>query len=69
MSLSNPNQSVKYRWLIFSLLIIGIVGMSIKMLSATKPKPETIIIASKATQNPKSDKLPANITEFASGFI
>ncbi len=66
MNPSNQKPSVKYHWLILSLLIIGIASLSWKTLSASEPKPETIILAA---VDPKVDKDADKILKQMSDYL
>ncbi|MFC5270356.1 hypothetical protein [Adhaeribacter terreus] len=65
MNNSKPTKPAAIQWLIFSLVFIGIVGTSWKMLSAPKPKVETTKLF---PQKPKVDKQDDKILKQMSDF-
>ena len=56
MNKTNSQNSVKFRWLVFCLVLLGAGSLSWTMLSAPKPKPETSILSAFTDNKPKVEK-------------
>lgn len=69
MKQSNPKENRTFRWLIFSMLLLGVFSMSWKMLSAKQPKPETAIILPAAPGDPKVEKDADKILKAMSDYL
>ena len=69
MSPTNQNQPVKYRWLIYMLLIFGVASLSWNILSASEPKTETTIILPAPPGDPKVEKDADKILKAMSDYL
>ncbi|MBK0402502.1 DUF2092 domain-containing protein [Adhaeribacter sp. BT258] len=66
---SNSKENGTARWLIFSLILFGVLSISWKILSALPEKPETTILLSTKNQTPKIDKQADQILKQMSDYL